>query len=191
MRKLFLMLTLVALGTLAFGAGGAGNSGRLAVVNDAESGKVKVIYKSEEAGKVELRLLDGEGNKLYSATLKSSGGFILPMNFSNLEDGEYTFELTDAAGKIIESIQYGGPSDEGMQLRVTRIEDSKYAVMLSHARAGKVQIRFLDEQGKVVYDLEEEISGEFGKLFTFKEHPIQVASVEVSDSRGSTTTLVN
>lgn len=191
MKKVFLMLTLVAVGTLVFGAEkGEGNSGRLAVVNDAESGNVKVIYKAEGTGQVRLALLDAAGNRLYDATLKSSGGFILPMNFNNLDAGQYTFELTDDSGKIIESIEYGKSQVKGMQLHVRKMDDASYAVMLSQARAGTLNIRFLDAKGNLVYDLEEKTSGAYGKLFTFKEHPIQVASVEVSDGRRTTSAQV-
>ncbi len=191
MKKVFLMLTLVAVGTLVLAAEkGEGNSGRLAVVNDAESGNVKVIYKAEGRGKVRIALLDAEGNRLYDATLKSSGGFILPMNFKNLDEGQYTFELTDESGKLIESIAYGRSKRAEMQLHVRKMESSSYAVMLSQANPGTINIRFLDEKGNLVYDFEEKTSGAFGKLFTFRKHPINVASVEVSDNRGTTSALV-
>jgi hypothetical protein len=78
-----------------------------------------------------------------------------------------------------------------MQLRAKKVENASYAVLLSGAEAGKVQIRFLDGNGNLVYDIEEDVQGDFGKLFTFKEHPIEVASVEVSGKRGTAKVQVN
>jgi hypothetical protein len=190
MRKLFVLLTFLAAGSSVMGME-EGTSERLAVLNDAESGKVKVIYKAEGETKVKLRLLDAESHELYSTTLRSSGGFILPLNFSNLEQGTYTFELTDDRGQIIERIEYAQAARPQMQLRAKKVENASYAILLSGAEAGKVQIRFLDGNGNLVYDIEEDVQGDFGKLFTFKEHPIEVASVEVSGKRGTAKVQVN
>jgi hypothetical protein len=191
MKKLFVLLTFLAAGISVPGMGEGSTSERLAVVNDAESGKVKVIYKAEGKAKVKFRLLDAESNELYSATLKSSGGFILPLNFSNLERGTYTIELTDASGQIIERIEYARAARPPVQLRARKVENASYAVLLSGADAGKVQIRFFDGKDNLVYDVEENVQGEFGKLFTFREHPVEVSAVEVSGKHGTTRVQVN
>jgi hypothetical protein len=190
MRKLFVLLTFLAAGSSVMGMEES-TSERLAVLSDAESGKVKVIYKAEGESKVKLRLLDAERHELYSTTLRSSGGFILPLNFGNLEQGTYTFELTDDRGQIIERIEYGRAARPQMQLRARKVENASYAVLLSGADAGKVKIRFLDGNDNLVYDVEEDVEGEFGKLFTFRKHPIEVASVEVSGKQGTTKVQVN
>src|SRR5688500_4011966 len=77
-----------------------------AVVSLKGSSVYKVIYKSENSGKVKLNIYDAGGSVIFTETLTGVNGFMVPLNFAGLAAGDYTIELIGAAGRKTERISY-------------------------------------------------------------------------------------
>ena len=66
----------------------------------------KIIYKNEKTGTVTVNILSPAGTVVFTETITSVEGFILPLNFSALPYGEYTVTVSDASGKKTEKLSY-------------------------------------------------------------------------------------
>src|SRR4051812_22110754 len=77
----------------------------LAVVPVKGSDVFKVIYKNENASRVKLNVYNENGVVVFSET-SVTDGFIRPLNFSGLAQGEYSVEITEGTTKSVEKITY-------------------------------------------------------------------------------------
>ena len=68
----------------------------LAVVPVKGSEVFKVIYRGESSSKVKLNVYNSSSEIVFSETMNGVDGFIRPLNFTGLQFGEYTVEVTDA-----------------------------------------------------------------------------------------------
>src|SRR5688572_10929054 len=103
--KSFFVAALILASAISTVAADAPRTG-VAVVPGKVSEIFKVIYKSENAGKVKLNIYNANARVIMSETFSNVNGFILPINFKGLEFGEYTIEVIDANGKTVEKVNY-------------------------------------------------------------------------------------
>ena len=95
----------IAASVTAVAKGEPSNAG-MAVVPVKGSEVFKVIYRGESASKVKLNVLNASSDIVFTETFNNMDGFIRPLNFSGLQFGEYTIEVTDAQGTRVERINY-------------------------------------------------------------------------------------
>src|SRR5882672_9014220 len=96
------MVAVIVASALTFAATPAS---KVAVVSQNNS-VYKLIYEGATAGKVTLKIYDNNSNVIFTETKKGLSKFILPLNFAGLEQGEYSIEITDDAGKQIQKVNH-------------------------------------------------------------------------------------
>lgn len=156
----------------------------LAVVSVKGSEVIKVIYKSETAGKVKINVYDATNKIVFAGTRNNVEGFILPLNFSGLEYGVYTVELTDAAGTKTEKISY--QSAKTSNIHIAKVgQDGKF--LLSVAKNGNedINVKIFDSHNNLVHNSTKQVDGDFAQLFTIKN--FAGATFEVTNGAGETT----
>jgi hypothetical protein len=79
---------------------------KVAVIGQKKPGTFKLIYEGANQGKVKMNIFDKNGSIIYSETLHGIRGFVRPVNFTGLEYGEYTIEISDAVGKQSQKVNY-------------------------------------------------------------------------------------
>jgi len=97
-----LMLAFVSVAAIAADPVGP----KVVIINQKESGIFKVIYEGAQTGKVSLKIFNESGKVVFAETINRIDGFIRPVNFSGMEAGEYTIEISDASGKQINKLEY-------------------------------------------------------------------------------------
>ena len=158
----------------------------LAVIPVKGSEVFKVIYKGESASKVKLNVYNSSSQIVFSETMNSVDGFIRPLNFTGLQFGEYTIELTDASGKKVEKVNYQ-PAKSESAIHVMKLVsgDGKYLLSVSNSNSEIVTVKIFDEANNLVHSATKEVSGDFAQLYTLKD--IQgTVTFEVSDNAGNT-----
>lgn len=180
----FLLMTAVA----TFGSDEPKKAG-LAVVPMRGNELVKVIYKSETAGKVQVKIYNAENAVIYSAGFNDTKGFILPLNLSKVGYGEYTFEITDANGKRTETHVYA-PAAPVDNIRISRLgsADGKFLVSVASAKQEKVTVRIFDSYNNLLHNEVKSVSGDFAQVYTVK-NLTGACTFEVSDSAGFVKTV--
>ena len=181
-------LIVIAGAVTAVGKDEPRNAG-LAVVPVKGSEVFRVIYKGESASKVKLNVYNSLSQVIFSETVNSSGGFIRPLNFSGLQFGEYTIELTDASGKKSEKVNYQ-PQISASQVHVSRLAEAngKFLVSVAQHNGEPITVRIFDEANRLIFSDTRNEAGDFAKLYALKNVDGAV-TFEVSNSSGQIKTV--
>ena len=186
-KSLIIAALLVSLVATAFAGEDEPRTG-FAVVTVKGTSIYKVIYKPEIAGKVKLNIYNAGGAVIFSESVYATNGFMVPLNFSGLSAGEYTIELTGAAGKKVERVSYQ-PETNIKRVHVTRIsnEENKYLLAVASTGSDVIYIRIFDRNNNLLHVEKREITGDFAQVY--KLTSASAYTFEVSDQTGNTNTV--
>jgi hypothetical protein len=188
-KSLYLAALIVLAGVVsAVGKDEPRNAG-LAVVPVKGSEVFRVIYKGESASKVKLYVYNSSSRVIFSETVNSNGGFIRPLNFSGLQFGEYTIEVTDASGKKSEKVNYQ-PAKSENTVHVSKLSEANGKFLLSVAQnhGETYTVRIFDAANNLIFtDIKTE-AADFAKLYNLK-NVVGAVTFEVSNSTGVIKTI--
>ena len=160
----------------------------LAVLSAKGKDVFRVIYKTETANNVKVKLYNDNDQVIHSTSINNTKGFILPLNLSELNFGEYRLELTDANGTRIERIVYqmDKPVDN---IRIARLtEEGKFVVSVVSAKNDQVTIKIFDAFNNLVHNEVKNVSGDFAQIYNVKNMS-GACTFEVSDNAGRVKTV--
>lgn len=160
----------------------------MAVLSSKGSQVVKVIYKGENAGKVKINIYDASSHIVYSESRSTDAGFILPLNFSGLQFGEYTIELIDANGTKTEKINYQ-PAAAKNNVHISKLnENGKFLLSVSKIKNEDITVKIFDAANNLVHTSSKQVSGEFAQLFSIKNFS-GACTFEITNGAGETTVV--
>lgn len=161
----------------------------MAVVPVKGSEVFKVIYRGESASKVKLNVLNASSDIVFTETFNNMDGFIRPLNFSGLQFGEYTIEVTDAQGTRVERINYQ-PMKAERAVHVSKLVNDEGSFLLSVAKNNgqSITVKIFDNDSNLLYTGSRSDSGDFAQLFTLKDVDGGV-TFEISDNAGHISTV--
>jgi len=149
----------------------------------------RVIYKTETANNVKVKLYNANDEMIHSASINNTKGFILPLNLAKLNFGEYRVELTDANGKHIERIVYENVKAVD-NIRVARLAtaEGKFMVSVVSAKNEKVTVKIFDSYNNLLHNEVKSVNGDFAQVYTVK-NLTGACTFEVSDDAGRVKTV--
>jgi hypothetical protein len=184
MKKNVLLFASALVSAFAFASEpGEGSTPTGLVVIKKNATTFNVLYQPASLSNVNVSILDEQGNKVFSESIRKTEGFNRPYNFEELKEGEYTIVVEDASGIQKKSLVYG--HDLVVKAaNVLKLRDDRYLVTIKGAQVtGKVSIKVY-EGGKLLHQQASDITGDFGRLYTLKNVSAAI-SFEVSDSKGN------
>ncbi len=104
---------------------------------------LKLYFQSPDESKIKIKIYNEEGDMIASQSIAKTNGFILPFNFEKLDYGMYTFEITDANGTLVESVNYQPIIKEGVKASLYKVDKSgrvRLSVVLNNDDAAVVKI---------------------------------------------------
>jgi hypothetical protein len=156
-----------------------GNAG-MAVVATKGSEVVKVIYRGEAAGRVKITIFNASTEIVFSETRSSVDGFILPLNFSGLQSGEYTIELTDASGTKSEKINY--QPINASNIHVSKLNnEGRFLLSVVKDADEDITVRIYDAHNNLVHNSTKKVSGDLAELYSIQEYG-GACTFEISDN---------
>jgi hypothetical protein len=189
--KSLLFATLVFVTSIAFAGKDEPRTTGMAIVPVKGSETFKVIYKGATAGKVKLNIYNAEGKVILTESFAGTDGFIVPVNFSGLKDGEYTIELIDAAGKKSEKISLNTAKKSSGVVHVSKIgtENSKFLLSVANTKPGsKINVKIYDAKNNLIHNETQSVNADFAQVY--KLNTVSDAfTFEVTDSTGKTKTI--
>ena len=188
-RTLFLAALFVGSAAVAVAGKEDPRKTGMAVIPVKGSETYKVVYQGETTGKVKLNVYNASGAVVLSQSITGYNGFILPLNFSGLQSGEYSVEIIDAAGKKTEKIVYQ-PNKNIKNIHIAKIAGSEAKYLVSIANGGNevISLRIFDSANNLLYSEDTAIRGDFAQLFNLGK----VAPgyrFEITDKTGTTKTI--
>lgn len=146
---------------------------------------IKLLYKGEKQSDVKVYILNQDNEVIFSEKIKATDGFIRPYNFSNLPEGNYSFELVDNAGRHeIEHVNYKlEPRKKVMHVVRVGGTTDKFVLSVPNSGQAMLSINIYDDRGRVMHTEHEQINGDFAKVYNIKDHAGKV-TFEVVDNKG-------
>ena len=142
---------------------------KVAVVNQKELGIFKVIYEGENKGNVKLNVLSIDGSIVYHETIKNIDGFVLPLNFNGMAQGEYTVEIVDNTGKISQKLSYLTGAASASNVRISKIEEGKYLFAIASKGSDEVNVKIYDGASELVHNETLTINGDLGLVYNLQK----------------------
>lgn len=185
MKKIYSLLASVLLCTLVFAHGtkSSTSTSSVAVTHANGSSLIKLYYKSEKSGTVEVAILNEKNEIVYNEALAKVDYFVRPYNFRELPEGEYTVVVTDESGKSVEKVSYKNEKVEKLMHVLKLNEADKYLLTVSSAKPEDVFIYIFDENGILIHNEIQSISKDFAQVYNLKG--VKTFTIEVWDKDGA------
>lgn len=160
----------------------------LAVVPVKGTQVFKVIYKGETAGRVKLNIYNSKNELILNEIINGVDGFICPVNFKGLAEGEYTIEIVDASGKKVEKVSIA-PTRSIKHIHVSKLlnEDAKYLLSIANAGANKINVKIFDAQQNLIHTESKVIDGDFAQVYKLAKSSSY--TFQVTDNDGNTKSI--
>jgi hypothetical protein len=183
----FAAFVLVSSLAVAAGKDEPRNTG-MAIVPVKGSETYKVIYKGETTGRVKLNIYNSASRVILTETFNSTQGFIVPVNFTGLEAGEYTIELIDASGKRIEKVIFGAIKPSKKIAHVSNIDkqNGKFLLSVANTTPGQeINVKIYDAQNNLLHNESRTVNanGDFATIYKLSPGSSSL-TFEVSDNAG-------
>lgn len=124
---------------------------KMAIVKRSEH-VYKVIYSGDAAETI-LTLKNHFGELVYFTHINSARGFILPLNFTNMQPGRYTIEVVSGRERFSETISYGGTVDKNtipFIAHVSRLGANRYLCSVKSDGHLPVTLNVQDANGETL-----------------------------------------
>lgn len=158
---------------------------KVVIINQKETGIFKVIYQGAQTGKVSLKIFNNSGKVVFAETINGTDGFIRPVNFSGMEAGEYTIEVSDASGKQINKLEYK-MDNKVNAIHVAKIgNESKYLLAVANQGSEEINVRIFDGANNLVHNETLIVDGSLGLVYNLKNIS-GVPTFEVTNQTGAT-----
>jgi len=179
---------LTVLSSVAFANDGEKNTKKTTSyveVKKKDAHTFSLVYKSANAEKVNIRLMDENNRVVFSETIKKYDAFARPYNLSNLPEGEYTLEVIDANGKTTKRIQNFSSSFTShvkvpTYVKFDSVALNKYKLMIVSQTAKSARIKVYGKNGYEIYDANQKLNGNFAMLYDLSQVKAAIVQVEVN-----------
>ena len=143
---------------------------------------VNLFYKSAGLSNVKVSILNANGKEVFTEVIKKTDGFTRPYNLYKHPLGIYTIVVKNNEGSLTESF-IRSEETELKAAHVVKLANNKYLLTVrSDMALGKVNVKIFDGS-KLVHEQANEISSDFGQIFTLKNID-QLVTFEVTNSNG-------
>jgi len=181
---LSVMMVLVSVFTFAIDP----SNSQLVVLNTNTTGVFKVIYHQPGQNSVAFKVYNQQGEIVFADYIRSSNGFIRPLNFLGMESGAYKVELKSGNQVTEQIITYSTPSTEEKvidgtvkSIHVSKLAgDNKYLLAISNEGTNRVHVKIYDGAKELVYNTSMKIAGNVGVIYSLKQL-VGTPTFEVSD----------
>ena len=181
---LSVMMVLVSVFTFASDP----SNSQLVVLNTNTAGVFKVIYHQPGENSIAFKVYNQQGEIVFADYIRSSNGFIRPLNFLGMESGAYKVELKSGNQVTEQMITYSTASTEEnvidgivKSIHVSKLAgENKYLLAISNQGTNRVNVRILNGNKEMVYNRNMNINGDLGVVYSLKQL-VGTPTFEVSD----------
>lgn len=159
-KSVLLVAVLVAAGVMTARANDPVNAGLF--VLGVKSGVYKLIYEGEKEAAITLSILDSKGIVIYEERISKMKGFTRPVNLQRLKSDLYTFQVRQGNKLYKETVSHKSKSGT---VSSKALAENRFAIRVTDLGVGIIRVKIYDAEGKLVKSHEEEVTGNFGKIF--------------------------
>ena len=177
-------LALLSMATFTLSAADPGDKELKVQVLAKADQTFKVIYKAEEKSAVAVTIYNANKKRIFSDIITNTDGFSKPSNFSNLPEGEYTFEIESNGVKSTEIVSnLKRENRPALKAFVMPMQESgKFQLMVMSNNMEPVTISILDRNNQVLHKESVDSPETFGKVYNLSDVKDSEARFVVSTS---------
>lgn len=190
--KSLLAAALVLVSSVAFAS--EVSETKLVVVRNQESDVFKVIFESQNYVFATVNIFDKEGKLVFQQDVKGKNGFILPMNFTGLSNGEYSIVVKQGSNSWKQSVTFEAAervvkNSSIQSVNVAKLmSNGKYLLSLSTAEEQYVRVNIFDINDELLHSETRKTNGDLAIVFNVKDASGAV-TFQVTDKRGYSQTI--
>lgn len=113
-----------------------------------KDGMIQMLYNKSTVENVKIEIINEEGEVIHSDAVSNKFGFLKNYDFSKLDEGFYTFEVSDQEGKVRKEIAFF----KRASIALLKQKDDKYRLIYGTKKKSKVSVQMLNNKGKVVFE---------------------------------------
>ena len=159
------------------------------VIRGAESGTFKVIFKGEEQVRATVNIFDKAGQLVFTKGITGKNGFILPVNFVGLEQGEYAIEVKQGTNTWTRTVNYAvaAPVVKNSSIQNVHVaklaNEGKYLVSISTKEEQFVRVNIFDINDELLHTETRKADGDLAIIFDVKDASGEV-KFKITDKAG-------
>jgi hypothetical protein len=115
-------------------------------------------------------------------------GFIIPVNFGGLSEGDYTIELVDAKGSKVEKVSFKAEALKNVYVSRLASDRSKFLLSVPNSGNETITVKIYDSENNLLLSDSKEINGDFAQVFKVTSATAGY-TFEVKNAAGNTKTL--
>lgn len=164
------------------------NDNKLAVINGKESGIFKVIYAGNSFVHATVSVTSKSGNVVFDQEIQGKNGFILPMNFTGLNSGEYTIVVKHGAQSWTHTVNYteAAPVVKNSYIQnvhIAKVNNGKYLVSIATSEEQFVRVNIFDINNELLHSETRKTDGNMAVVFDVKDATGEVI-FQITDKAG-------
>ncbi|MGB3464235.1 MAG: hypothetical protein WBA74_03160, partial [Cyclobacteriaceae bacterium] len=109
---------------------------------------IQLLYKKSSIEKVRIEIKDNEGDIVHQDEVTNKIGFLKTYDFSKLDEGYYTFEISDNEGKVRKEIAFF----KRASIAILKQGEDRYRLIYGTKKKTKILVQLLNKKGKVVFE---------------------------------------
>jgi len=164
----------------------------ISVIPAKNVGVFKVVYTASEAGKVKLTVFNASGELMHTENFKHNGGFILPVNLSQLKDGEYSIVIEDQFGKQIEKVNLNRMElNHAKSAQVVKAADAnaKYLLMIPKQETTCYTLKIFNDKHELLHNSKLDLDGDYAGMYDLSKSHSSSYTFVLSDKNGLITSI--
>lgn len=185
--KSILVAALFAGASVSALANNPGDKYGLAAFPVKEPGVYKVVYERANADKLRLNVYNNKAERIFTQSHMAKG-FIQPLNFQNLEAGEYTIEILSGTSRETVKINYAPRVAPRSVAHITRLTESgKYLVSIPKQAARNDHFTLsIFQNDKLIYNESNTLAEDFAKVYNVTPDADNI-TIAITDKYGKVT----
>lgn len=133
------------------------------ILNQQGSSVYKLLYKATGKQRVNVKVYGANG-VLYSESLNFNDQFILPLDFKEMNKGNYTVEVSNKNNTLTETIDYDVKLPKAY-VHVAKQPNDKYLLSIKSQLPTNFTVRIYDRWNNEVLEKSETVSNEYALLY--------------------------
>jgi hypothetical protein len=160
----------------------ATSTSKVEVVATAKKAVYKLNYSSEVVGVVKVNIYDAKGDLMYTDIVKGVKAFQKSYDFNGLEAGNYSVEVTNAEGRVQQTVQIVADA-QGLAASVSSLDEKgKYQLQVLRKQMKPVVVNIYDANDNLIFEDLIDVTHNFSRVYDFtKAYDKAAAFVVYSD----------
>jgi len=175
------LATLLLLVTFTFSAFSDVNIDEKRMQLRMKDGMIQLLYNKASVESVKIEIKNENGKVIHRDQVNNKIGFLKNYDFRKLDEGYYTFVITDGEGLLKKEVAFF----KRASIALIKQKDNKYRVLYGTKRKSKIWVQLLNDDDKVVFEDKFVSINGFSKVYEVSPKKTSATKMRIVTERDS------